>query len=124
MKICRTGIFCALVMSSNLALGDQFHYQNLIPGDRAMGLGGAYSAISDDASGVIYNPAGMAFSLSNDVSGSTNAFNSKETNYLKTIGDTKFQENSSGKFAPFLGALQKIDNIVPGAVFAFGFWFR
>ncbi|MGE3759185.1 MAG: hypothetical protein AB7H97_15585, partial [Pseudobdellovibrionaceae bacterium] len=28
---------------------------------RAMALGGAYTGLSDDASGIIYNPAGLAF---------------------------------------------------------------
>ena len=52
---------------------DQYHYHNIILGDRAMGLGGAFVGVSDDASGVYYNPAGLGFALSNDISGSANA---------------------------------------------------
>lgn len=42
------------------ARADDNHYQNYLLGDRAAGLGGAFSAISDDASGAYYNPAGLA----------------------------------------------------------------
>ena len=41
------------------ALGDEGRYQDYVVGARAMGLGGAFTAISDDSSGVFYNPAGI-----------------------------------------------------------------
>lgn len=105
---------------SFLANADQFHYSNILKGDRAMGLGGAFCAVSDDASGIVYNPAGLAFALSNDISGSANAFYSKKITYKKTIGPKDFVENSDGNLAPFFGGLQKLDNVYPGLVFAFG----
>jgi len=37
------------------------NYQNYLVGGRAAGMGGAYTAISDDESGMFYNPAGIAF---------------------------------------------------------------
>ncbi len=104
------------------SFADQYHYNNIIVGDRAMGLGGAYCAVADDASGVVYNPAGLAFSLSNDVQGSATAFSTKTIEYVKTIGDDSFLESSAGKTGPFVGGLQKLDHIVPGMIFAFGFW--
>ncbi len=42
------------------ARADDNHYQSMLIGDRALGLGGAFTAISDDASGAYYNPAGLA----------------------------------------------------------------
>lgn len=39
---------------------DDNHYQNFLVGDRAAGMGGAFTAISDDSSGGFYNPAGLA----------------------------------------------------------------
>lgn len=36
-------------------------------GARAIGMGEAYSAVSDDASGIFYNPAGLSFARSNEV---------------------------------------------------------
>jgi long-chain fatty acid transport protein len=39
---------------------DDNHYQNYLVGERAVGLGGAFTAIADDSSGAFYNPAGLA----------------------------------------------------------------
>jgi len=102
------------------ASADQFHYNNFLMGDRAVGLGGAYTAVADDASGVIYNPAGLAFALSNDISGSANAFYAKKITYKNTIGNDPFVEDSSGSLPAFFGILQKLDNVAPGLVAAFG----
>jgi hypothetical protein len=105
------------------AVADQFHYNNALVGERAMGLGGAYCAVADDASGVVYNPSGLAFALSNDISGSaTVPISGRKIEYKKTIEDKSFTENSEGKFSPFVGTLWKMDHISPGLVFAFGFW--
>lgn len=102
---------------------DQFHYRNFLIGDRAIGMGGAYTGIADDSSGVYYNPAGTAFALSNDVSGSANALYSSKVKYSKTIADKDFTENASGSVPSFFGGLQKLDNYVQGLVFAFGIYF-
>lgn len=101
------------------AWADQYHYHNLVVGERAMGLGGAFSAISDDASGVVYNPAGLGFALSSDISGSANAIYSKKTVYKKTIASDDFTEESSGTLSPFFGGLQKLDNTMQGLAVAF-----
>lgn len=120
----RSGIAVLALMQSIPAWADQFHYNNVILGDRAMGLAGAYAGVSDDASGVFYNPGGLGFALSNDISGSANAFYKKQATYKKTIGSEDFTENSAGSLAPFFGGLQKLDNISPGLVFAFGIFSR
>lgn len=112
----------ALCFQSQVSFGDQFHYNNVLIGDRAIGLGGAYTAIADDASGVFYNPAGLGFALSNDVSGSANAFYSRKIVYKKTIGTSDFEEKSNGPVPSFLGGLQKLDHIAKGLVFAFGMY--
>ncbi len=110
------------VFSSNL-YADQFHYRNFLIGDRAIGLGGAYTALSDDASGLYYNPAGTAFALSNDVSGSANALYSKKVTYKNAIGSENFTENSNGSVPSFFGGLQKLDMIAKGLMFSFGIYF-
>jgi hypothetical protein len=104
------------------AFADQYHYHNMIVGERAMGLGGAFVAVSDDASGVVYNPAGLAFALSSDISGSANAIYSKKTVYKKTIGSDDFTERSSGTLSPFFGGLQKLDSTMPGLSMAFAMY--
>ena len=111
-------IFCG----SMRAHADQFHYQNFLIGDRAIGLGGAYGGVSDDASGVYYNPAGIAFALSNDISGSANAMYNKTLTFKKTIGSKDFKEESGGTVPSFFGGLLKVDNIAEGLVFAWGIY--
>jgi hypothetical protein len=107
-------------LAAPVAFGDQFHYNNVLIGTRAVGMGGAFGAVADDASGVYYNPAGLAFALSNDISGSANAFYQKETTYKEAIGGDDFVEESSGSVPSFFGGLQKLDRYVDGLVFAFG----
>ncbi len=102
------------------ASADQFHYQNILIGDRAIGMGGAFGAVADDATGIYYNPAGLGFALSNDVSGSANAFYAREATYKKALGDKDFVEESGGSTPSFFGGLQKLDNISKGLVAAFG----
>ena len=50
------GLF-GVTMAGGTALADQFHYNNVLVGTRSVGMGGAFGAVSDDASGVYYNPA-------------------------------------------------------------------
>ena len=61
------------LLSDGILKADQFHYANFLIGERAMGLGGAFTAVADDASGIFYNPAGLGFALNSDISGSANA---------------------------------------------------
>ena len=120
MKI-RLVIFMSMFCGTGL-YADQFHYHNFLIGDRAIGIGGAYSAISDDSSGVYYNPAGLAYALSNDISGSANAFYKSSVVYEKAVANQNFTESNSGTVPSFFGGLQKLDNILPGLVFAFGIY--
>lgn len=113
-------LFVAFITYSEVMYADQFHYQNIIIGDRALGMGGAYSAVADDSSGVYYNPAGLGFALSNDVSGSANAFYAKKVTYKNILPGLSYQENSNGSVPSFFGGLQKLDKVAKGLVFAFG----
>ena len=54
-----TGI-CGLFLGLQAAFADPYHYSDSLIGERAAGMGGAFTAISDDPSGAYYNPAGMA----------------------------------------------------------------
>ncbi len=108
--------------SESKLLADLLHYNNVLVGERAQGLGGAYCAVADDASGVIYNPAGLAFAQSNDISGSANAFYEKKTTYKEAFLGNDFTEKSGGTFAPFFGATQKLDKYVTGLSAGFAFY--
>lgn len=111
------------LLLSATAFADQMHYRNIITGERAQGLGGAYTGVSDDASGVYYNPGGLAFAQSNDISGSANAFYNKTVTYKKgLLGYEDWVEKSSGTFAPFFGVMQKLDKYLPGLVGGFAYY--
>jgi long-chain fatty acid transport protein len=107
---------------SGSAHADIFHYNNVLVGERAVGLGGAFTALADDASGLYYNPAGIAFAQSNDISGSGNAYYKKSTEYSNVVMEQDYTETASGMFAPFLGILNKLDRFVPGLVGAFAMY--
>lgn len=67
------------------SFADEFHYRNFFPGDRAAGLGGAYTALADDPSGAYYNPAGLAFTVGNELSVSVNAYHVSWTVYQDVL---------------------------------------
>lgn len=70
-SVCRSGacppfvlrpLVIAVALASVVALpvrADEGRAQDYAPGARAASLGGAYGALSDDATGVFYNPAGL-----------------------------------------------------------------
>ncbi len=111
-------VFLSLAWSS-MGYSDQFHYQNLVIGDRAMGLGGAFGGVADDASGVFYNPAGLGFALTNDISGTASAFLARTITYEKALGNLDFVEESNANPPVFFGILQKLDNVSKGLAVGF-----
>ncbi|MDY7035416.1 MAG: aromatic hydrocarbon degradation protein, partial [Thermodesulfobacteriota bacterium] len=50
-------VFCLCLVFVSDAFADDYHYVNMLVGDRATGLGGAYTAVSDDPAGCFFNPA-------------------------------------------------------------------
>ncbi|MBW2222976.1 MAG: outer membrane protein transport protein, partial [Deltaproteobacteria bacterium] len=63
MPIALAVTFMATVLAGTLAASrteaQALHYRSIPIGERAMGLGGAYTGIADDPSATYYNPAGM-----------------------------------------------------------------
>lgn len=97
----------AVMATSSLA--DEYHYKDILVGDRAAGLGGAYTAIADDAAGLYYNPAGVVYATSLKISGSVNAYNYKTTEYSNiNSSNHKWKRTSSGMVANYFGATQPI----------------
>lgn len=81
---------------------DDYHYVNILVGDRAADMAGAYTAISDNASGCYYNPAGIVYGAGANLSASVNAFSSSTKRYK--------------------GALQEVDAANPSNVIAKHDW--
>jgi len=69
------GVTLAVVLAAGGAAGaDDTNYQNLMPGQRALGMGGAFTALADDASAPYYNPAGLTWVDNTSVSTSLNVY--------------------------------------------------
>jgi len=67
-----TGALALLALASHApaAHANDTHYQNLLLGQRAMGMGGAFVALADDPSASFYNPGGLALSADASASAS------------------------------------------------------
>lgn len=98
-----------LICISQPTIGDEYHYNNIITGDRAAGLGGAYTAIAEDPAGLFYNPAGIVHSVGSNISGSMNALHNVKTTYKKALGGkSDWERNSSVLFPNYFGVLQPL----------------
>ena len=89
------------------AFADQNHYNNVLIGNRASGLAGAYTAISDDASGLFYNPAGIVFSEELQLSASANAIHNSTLEYKDVLGGGDWTRKSSSIVPNFFGITSK-----------------
>ncbi len=99
------GIISAL--GSHSASADQYHYINMLVGDRAAGLAGAYTAVSDDPTGLFYNPAGIVYSPGSSLTGSMNTYQESKTSYKNVLGGQYDWDRSSSTFLPnFFGMVQ------------------
>lgn len=96
------------VSFSNISHADLFHYSNLLIGPKALGLGGAFTALSDDTSGLYYNPGGLALQGSLELSGSINTFYLKSNTFEKVFGDKQFTESARGSVSSFFGLSKRV----------------
>lgn len=90
------------------AQGDEYHAVNTLIGERASSLGGAYIGISDDPSGMYYNPAGMVFGFENYISVSANTYSSSDTRFKDIVPGRDYSIRSSGFIPSFLGFSQSL----------------
>lgn len=90
--------------------GDWQHYNDFLIGDRAVAMGGAYTGISSDASGIYYNPGGIAFSSDKELSVSTSGFyfNTLKINSLFGATDYKLNDTTFDSLNGFLGYTMKL----------------
>jgi len=117
MKISGSKIFyvitcCLIFFLPSGVFADDLHYVNMLVGNRAAGLGGAYTALSDDPAGCFYNPAGIAFSPYASLSASVNAFSTSTKTYKDAMRDTSentldWEQKSSSLLPNFFGLVRK-----------------
>ncbi|MGQ0698624.1 MAG: OmpP1/FadL family transporter [Panacagrimonas sp.] len=107
----RSKALVALVLSGSAALAgpaqaDPFHYRNLLIGDRAVGLGGAFVALADDTSGLFHNPAGVVHS-EQLASATVNALSRSETEFAGFFPNGgSLSATSSGLVPSYFGILR------------------
>jgi len=105
LKLAPLVLLCALT-----ARADMDHQKNTLIGGRAATMAGAYTAISDDASGAFHNPAGLAWATSSSFSGSANAYSTTDTTYKAAIDGRDWQRESANLKPNFFGVVQKTKN--------------
>lgn len=107
-----------LLFMQGIAAADEFHYNNFLIGDRAAGMGGAYTAISDDPSGLYYNPAGIVYSTGRNLSASLNAYYNSTKKYDSVIGGNGWERNSTSLLPNFFGVIQPLGRLKVGFSYA------
>lgn len=85
------------------------HPRNAIPGSRAAGFGGAYTGLSDEPAGGYYNPAGLAFARSTDISVSVNSHQSTSLRFknIEALNGQDFVEESQTIYPSFVGSVYR-----------------
>lgn len=109
---------CIMLLLCSHATADDFHYNNVLIGDRASGMGGAYTAISDDAAGLYYNPAGIVFANSKNISASVNAYQNLTKQYKGVVGGDPWERKSSSLQPNYFGIIQPIGKVTFGFSYA------
>lgn len=110
--------FALFITVCGFVKADEFHYNNLLIGDRASGMGGAYTAVSDDATGMYYNPAAIVYSGDRNFSASVNAYFSQSKKYSNVFGDLPFTQTSSALLANYFGIVKPLGDIKVGFSYA------
>ncbi|MFC1750125.1 OmpP1/FadL family transporter [Pseudomonadota bacterium] len=119
MLLNRKALLLVAMTATGSAHADDFHYVNLLIGDRAAGMGGAYTAVSDDASGLFYNPAGIVYAPGSSLSGSMNTFHEATTTYEKALsGEHNWTRHSESLLPNFFGLVQPLGNGTIGFSYA------
>ncbi len=115
-----TGILtiALFLAAAGFAQADQYHYQNALIGDRASGMGSAYTAIADDATGLYYNPAGIVYAQGRNISASVNAFYNYTKSYKGVIGGKDWDRKSSSLLPNYFGVIMPLGKYKMGFSYA------
>ncbi|HFE37051.1 MAG TPA: hypothetical protein ENK06_01360 [Gammaproteobacteria bacterium] len=115
--VCTIGGFISL-FHANFIFADQYHYNNMLIGNRAAGLAGAYVAVADDPSGLYYNPSGVVYAASGNITANMNAYSYTQTTYADALESASGKKvdwvrTSSGLIPNFFGITQPLG---PGTI--------
>ncbi len=93
-------------------LADVSHYKEILVGDRGANMGGAYSAVADDASGAYHNPAGLILGSKESMISISNATNFVYNETSDAVGNEKETEEGWRYLIAFVGYAKRVDNSV------------
>lgn len=103
--------FTLLAGLASLSASEPFNNIQGFYGERAAGLGGAFTALSDDPSGAYYNPAGMAFAHNDGFSLSASNFKNVKRSYINIDTPGQMYNQTHQGFDPnFVGILKTLIN--------------
>ena len=100
------------------ALAWENNHIHMIVGERPLGMGGAYTAISDDPSGLYYNPAGIVYGYAPNLSASVNSWQWTDSRYNDALGGADFERSSSELLPNFFGTTQPVGPLTVGISYA------
>ncbi|MEE2960301.1 MAG: hypothetical protein VYA34_06105 [Myxococcota bacterium] len=80
------GFLCGSLFISPSVWADDTHYQGILFGGRAIVLGGAFTSIANEPSGLFFNPAGLVDSNYSSLQVSTSLYGIENTQYDTTPG--------------------------------------
>jgi hypothetical protein len=92
-----------LTFNVSLAFAESTNKRMLLPGSKAQALGGAFTAVADDASAGWYNPAGLGLISGPGVSLTVNNYSRSKKTISGITPDSKLQANSSSLYPGFAG---------------------
>ncbi|MEN9808846.1 MAG: hypothetical protein RLZZ488_413 [Pseudomonadota bacterium] len=109
-----------IVLESSPASAGPYNFSDVLVGDRAMGMGGAFAGVADDASALYYNPAGLGYATSPSLSAAVNAFQYTRREYEKLFaGKDSFVEESQDLIPSFTGGVIDLNRLSEGLRGAF-----
>lgn len=91
-------------------LADADHNIKGVFGDRAAGMSGAFTAVSDDSSGAYYNPAGLGFMYNSSSTTSTFSVSDTRSSYYNLQGPGQgLTTHSTGMLPSYIGVAKSQD---------------
>lgn len=105
---------CIIIIYSFLfsekSIADDTHFNSTLVGERASGMGGTFTAISNNAAGLYYNPAGITEAPPNIISSSVQLVQAIHKQYDGFYSDQKFVRGAFGITGVYTGYIKSLSH--------------